>query len=107
MNEYIKLHNAATATGFSKVIEVVNNDAIGVQVSGTSTSFTVKFYGSIDGVEYGLIEASPMGAYSTLTSSTTAKGLFEIDVPHIRYFKTEINAIGNGNLTVTATIFAG
>lgn len=107
MINYTKLHDVATVIGFSKPLDVSSNESIGIQVSGTSTSFTVEFYGSIDGVEYGLVQVSPMADFSTFVTSTTAKGLFQLDVEPLKFVKTKISAIGNGNLTVTASVFAG
>ena len=99
---YSVLHDATTTISDGEIINIKEAKELGLSISGTSTSFTVEFYGSIDGVNYDLIEGSKMSSSLPFITSTTSVGLFSIDIAALVYFKAKISAIANGNVSVTA-----
>jgi hypothetical protein len=74
-------------------------------VGGTSTSFTINFEISIDGILYvpidGNLIANTATAVASHTTSTLTQG-WQFDVPALGYFRANLIAIANGNVNVIA-----
>ena len=100
MEQYKTIQNAQTIIGDGDYIITNTIDTLVLSISGTSTSFTINFTASLDGVNYGLFEGNKLGNSSILANTTSTIGeLWEFDVSGVNYFKAKLTAIANGNIT--------
>lgn len=96
------LIDKATAATISSVFVNSSCDILGLQVSGTFTSATVKVQGvvdenSTDWVDIGAIDLSDL---STETSGITAKGVYEIAIESFNKVRVNVTAVSGGNISV-------
>ena len=101
----IKLQDAATVTGDGNIIFIGNNSHLTIVVSGTSTSFSVSFKcalsKNVPSDQWVPLEGIRRDSMSyTSTASVMSTG-YEVEVSKWAYFKAQITAIDNGNVTVT------
>jgi len=100
---YLDVHNISTTVQTGKVVLVNDCTDLCIQISGTSTSFTITFEASLDGVNFDTFEGYRIGdTTKTLITSTITKGLYEFDVTLIKAFRANLTAIANGNISVAA-----
>ena len=100
------LHSTQTQTSQGDVIIVDDVTTLIIAVSGTSTSFTLGFLSSLDGVNYFPLSGNKMSDYSTFATSTTETGqAWQFDVTGLCYFKANLSSISNGNISVLAKAF--
>ena len=103
MEQYKTIQNAQTIISTGGYVVTNSIETLVIAISGTSTSFTINFLASIDGVNYFLYEGNKLGNSSILanTTSTIGEG-WTFDTTAINYIMCSITAIGNGNVTVVA-----
>jgi hypothetical protein len=100
-----KLQNAQTTISTGDYINVTETDVMVISISGTSTSFTILFQASLDGVNYFNISGTKLSDPTVFSTTTSTIGeAWEFDVSAITSVKTNLTAIGNGNITVVANI---
>lgn len=97
-----KLQDSATTVQNGRFANINNSDEATVSISGTSTSFTVKFQASLDGVTFFDVEGDKINNSTapSATSTSTLNEAWQFDTASLIYFRTPITAIGNGNITV-------
>lgn len=98
-----KLQDASTISGNGQEISVFEAEAVVLGVTGTSTSFLLRFQESLDGINFFDIEGFKRS--DSLTSATTTSNLnesWEFDVSASSKFRTKLETISNGNVTVLA-----
>ena len=97
-----KVHLESTTAGYGTELDVSVYQVLTFNVAGTSTSFTVEVYASIDGETYFPIRALPCDDvdFDYVTSITaTGKG-YEVNIAPYAKLQIRLTAIGNGNITV-------
>jgi hypothetical protein len=98
----VTLQSAAVATGNGTAIDVSNYDVMGVQVAGI-TSATITWETSIDGTNWVGILVAPVTT-GTGALTTTADGLFALDVSGLALIRARISTWVSGTITVTALL---
>lgn len=94
------LQSAAVATGVGVAMDVAGLRWVGVQVAGI-TSATITWQVTIDGTNWlGILAAPPSTGTGALT--TTADGVFVVDVKGVAQFRANITTWATGTITVTA-----
>lgn len=93
-------HNAATATGNGTDLACAGLSTAGVQIKRTAGTSTVIFQGSIDGTNFVNILAVDFTA-GTSATSTTAEGIWQVDVTGLTTFRVRLDAVAGGAVTVT------
>ena len=100
---YVKretLQSAAVATGVGTAMDVAGLRWVGVQVTGI-TSATITWQVTVDGTNWvGILAAPPSTGTGALT--TTADGIFLVDVTGLAAFRANITTWASGTITVTA-----
>lgn len=102
-----KLHDQSTSVGAGKIIEVVDDNKLGVHTFGTSTDFKIEFKGSSDGENWFEIYGTEAGTNNYQASFVDAvnKGRqYEFNVDNCMYFKSDLTHIENGNISVVASL---
>ena len=95
-----QLHVAAVATADGVAMDVIGVRWLGIQVAGI-TSATITWEVSIDGTNwFGILAAPPSTGTGALT--TTADGVFRVDVTAFARFRARISTWASGAITVTA-----
>jgi hypothetical protein len=99
------LQAAAVGTGVGTPMDVSGFRWVGVQVVGI-TSATITWQVSIDGTNWvGILAAPPSTGTGALT--TTADGVFRVDVAGFAQFRANITTWVSGAITVTALASTG
>lgn len=98
-----KIQDASTTTLTGNSISVHDAESLVISISGTSTSFTLAFMGSLDGVNYFPVMGDKTSDYNTSSTTTsTLNEAWEFDVSALAKFRANITAIANGNVSVFA-----
>jgi len=96
------LSNERATTGVSTSISVSATKGLAVTVSGTSTSFTLGFEASINGIDFypvmGVLSNDP--EFNFVYQTTTKDTMYTFDVSMYKAFRTNLSAIANGYITV-------
>lgn len=105
----LTLHSAATATGNGTAVECteVSGGAykkLAIQVQGISGD-TITWEVTIDGTNWKGILVAPVTT-GTTALTTTADGIFTVDVTGLVQFRARISTYGSGTITVTAVLTA-
>lgn len=104
IKDYKNLHTAQTIPSVGDRISTAAADTLIVAITGTSTSFTLQFQGSLDGTNFFNIEANKCSDSTVLATSTSVVGdAWEIDVTAWSSFRANLTAIGNGYISIVAT----
>lgn len=100
------LQNEQTQIANGDVIRLDVGNTLRVGISGTSTSFTIGFYGNLDGTsQYYPIEGTKCNDSSVVgTTTSTLNEVWEFDISGWYLFQARITAIGNGNVSAYATL---
>ena len=80
-------------------------DSVVLQVTGTFTG-TITFEASVDGTNYVAIamKASSQTTATTLVSTTTAVGVFSLNIQGFPNFRARMSAYTSGDAVVTASL---
>lgn len=100
--ESATLQAAATAAAVGVAIDCSALSVVGFQITGTSTSRTIQFDGSVDGSNYVAIQAVNAATAAVATSTTATGEIWQIDVAGLASFRANLTAVAGGNVTVTA-----
>jgi len=101
--DYKQIQNEQTTIGTGDYISVASADNLVMSIYGTSTSFSITFLGSLDGINYFSISGTKLA--DPLSFSATSSKLdeaWEFDVSGLNYCKASLTAIANGNISVVA-----
>ena len=82
-----------------------NNGGVGVQITGTWTG-TLSFEGTIDGTNFGAIQATRYGTGAT-ASSTTENSMWRAEVVGLTSFRVRASAAMTGSAVVTIVATEG
>jgi hypothetical protein len=97
--------DAVTETGNGSAYVVKGaGSIITLQITGTSTSRTIIFEGSVDGVNYVLLTCINLSTLDYNTQTTGKDELWQVDISGIHLFRTRVSAIGGGNITVVGRV---
>ena len=96
------LIDKASSATISDVYINGNCDVLGIQVSGTFSSATIKAQGVVDAdstdwVDIGAIDLADMSAKK---SGITAKGVYEIPIESLYKIRVNVTAVSGGNVSV-------
>jgi len=80
-------------------------DSVVLQVTGTFTG-TITFEASVDGTNYVAIavKASSQTTATTLVTTTTAAGLFSLNIQGLPNFRARMSSYTSGDAVVTASV---
>ena len=96
------------ATGATTSTVFINNscDSLGLQVTGTFSSATVKVQGTVDvdSSDWVDIIAIDLSDMSTETSGITAKGIYQIPIESLCKVRVNVTAVSGGNISVYAQV---
>lgn len=101
----ITFHDASTVAGDGTKLTVGNKTQVNVHISGTSTSFKVKFIGELNGAAtplYGFVyrpDDIDTASETTIKDETWMVGIKGYDEVWF-----ELESIGNGNITVKGNV---
>lgn len=95
------LQGAATVTGNGTETILAGQTQAALSVEGSATSFTVVVEGSVDGINWHMLEVVERGSL-VITESITAKGIYVVDLAGLTNLRARISAIVGGNVTVLA-----
>jgi len=99
------IQNEETNVFVGDDINVIGIDTLVAHIYGTSTSFTILFEGSLDGVNFFNISGTKLADPTVFASTTSTIGeAWEFDVPTLESFRTKLTAITNGNISVHAGV---
>jgi len=99
------IQNIQSVTSTGEFINVKNADVLVISVFGTSTSFTLLFQGSLDGINYFSIFGTKFTDPTVFSTTTSTIGeAWEFDVSALSTFKANLTTISNGNITVNTSI---
>lgn len=96
------LQSAAVATGDGTRADVANYDTAGIQVTGINGD-TITWEVSIDGTNWVGILVAPVTT-GTGALTTTANGIFVVDVAGLAFLRARISTYGSGTITVVALL---
>ncbi len=100
--------DAVTTTGNGNNYVVKGaGSIITFQITGTSTSRTIIFEGSVDGVNYVPMVCANLTTLDLETQTTGKDELWQVDISGIHLFRTRISAISGGNITVVGRVVGG
>jgi hypothetical protein len=95
-----------TGNGVNYVVKGAGN-IITLQITGTSTSRTIIFEGSVDGVNYVPLLCANLTTLDLATQTTGKDELWQVDISGIHLFRTRVSAISGGNITVVGRVVGG
>lgn len=103
------LQSAAVATGNGTAVTCTAGGegsyaSLTLQVQGITTA-TITWEATIDGTNWIAIQAIPL-ATGTAATTTTADGLFRVNVTGLVSFRARISAYTSGTITVTGVLAA-
>lgn len=99
------IQNKQTIVSVGDSVNLSNTDTLVISVSGTSTSFSIIFQGSLNTTDYFSIAGTKLLDNITSSATTSTMGeAWEFDVSALTRFQASIVAIANGNVSVTANI---
>ena len=80
-------------------------DSVVLQVTGTFTG-TITFEASVDGTNYAeiAVKASTQTTATTLVTTTTAAGLFSLNIQGLPNFRARMSSYTSGDAVVTASV---
>lgn len=86
-----------------KDVNVRSAGKMSIQITGTSTTHLIKFWGSLDSELYSPLEGI-LQSDSTVTaiSTTGINELWQFDVSTIASFRATIESISDGNISIRA-----
>lgn len=100
---YDDVHKASTTVNTGKTVFVNDATSLLISIHGTSTSFTIKFEGSLDGTNFFPIEGYKYNDSTISATQTSTKDeAWEFDVTLIKAFRANLTAIANNNISVVA-----
>jgi hypothetical protein len=94
--EFVPLHTAAVADSTGNVMTVWHPDKGGYtfacfQISGTVTTATITFEGTVDGTNWVSLEAESLGSSSTKSTTATAAGVWRATVVGLKYVRANLD----------------
>ena len=104
---FVIMQNAAVATGNGTAIDVVTGtdggfETLDLQVQGITTA-TITFEATIDGTNWVPVAAMTRADNSTMATTATADGIYQVSVGGLRQVRARISAWTTGTITVTAS----
>ena len=93
-------HSAASATATGNVMNLTGIANVAIQVSGTYTTASLAFEGSIDGTNWVEIQAMDMNDGSVATTAT-ANGLYVAPVSGLMLFRSNLTWTSGTSITAT------
>ena len=96
------LIDKATAATISSVFVNSSCDILGLQVSGTFTSATIKVQGVVDAdsTDWVNLAVLNLGDFAVETSGITAKGIYEVGIESMNKVRVNVTAVSGGNVSV-------
>jgi hypothetical protein len=94
--------SAAAATGAGTALDCAGATYATFAVTGTLTSLTVTFEGSVDGTNYAAVPTE--NAAGSAVSTTTATGIFMVHVGALKSVRPNVTTYVSGNVTVTGAV---
>jgi len=106
MARTVTLFDAVTVAGYSTPLDVRLYQTLGIDISGSSSTLSISFLHSLDGVTYrakmGYNQATDVGATGATANNTS----WSFDVGKTAYIKLQLVSM-DGNVTVTAVAKRG
>lgn len=98
-----KIHDAITAISTGIELGISGEDSLAIDITGTATSFTANFEGSInDKTTWEPIGMVNKADFTTGITTSTKNRIYETDVSLLTHFRVNVTAISGGNITVYA-----
>ena len=98
----VTLHSAAVADANGQEIECQAISSIGIQISGTVTTATIYFEGTINGTDWVALTATNVATGAVATSATAA-GIWNVPVGAVEKFRARLDWSA-GSVTVTSRL---
>ncbi|MEW5804670.1 MAG: hypothetical protein AB1847_21480 [bacterium] len=96
------IHNAATVPGAGEEIDVTAHGTLNLQITGTASSFSLSFLGSVDGINFLPVSAMNLKTFNLSTTATKLDEIWQMDVSSMKAVRAELTAVSGGNVTVKA-----
>lgn len=97
-------HNAVVAPADGADAAVTGYKIIAIQINGTSSSRTVLFSGSVDGISFYPVMGVNMATWDSAINTTGTGELWQFDVGGLNYFRARVDAVSGGNVTVKSNV---
>ncbi len=99
-------HNASTSAGNGNVFKIRGDfQTINIEITGTATSSTVKFEGrSHDNGNWYSISGINISTLTIASQTTGKKELWQFDLTGLIEFRTKIDSIAGGNLSIIGRV---
>jgi hypothetical protein len=98
-----KIHtfqDAVTTAGNGTDLTITRTDKVVIEVSGTSASRTVQFFGEMPSGTFIPVYGLSLTDRTTMATSTNAEDCWEFDTTGILKLRMRVNAVSGGDVTV-------